>query len=79
MVRIICCVILFLLAASEVAEAYIDPGSGGLLVGTLLPIILAFLSTVAAFALKYFWVPITRAFARVFGRGIDREKKTNGK
>lgn len=60
-------VFIFLLTGIN-AEAYVDPGTGGILVGTLLPIIVAFFSAIAVFFLRFFWKPLRRAFGRITGK-----------
>ncbi len=46
------------------AYAYLDPGTGSAIAGSLWPALLAFFSAVVAFALKYFWNPIKNLFSR---------------
>ena len=49
---------------ATVAYAYIDPGTGGVIAGSIWPLIVAMLSAAGAFVIKYFWSPIRRFFSR---------------
>jgi len=53
---------------SKDAFAYIDPGTGGIIAGSLWPLIVAFFSAIAAFLVKYFWKPIKKFFLKLFGK-----------
>ena len=59
----------FLFAASvltinSAAFAYIDPGTGVAVIGSLGPLVLAFFSAILAFLVKVFWNPIKKAFLK---------------
>ena len=45
--------------------AYINPGTGGAIIGSLWPLILVFFSALGAFIVKWFWKPIKRTFSKV--------------
>ena len=51
---------------STSALAYIDPGTGSIIAGSIWPIIVAFFSAVGAFLIKYFWHPIKNFFRMLF-------------
>ena len=46
--------------------AYIDPGTGGVLINTIWPLIVAFFTAVGALIAKYFWNPIKKTFSNIF-------------
>ena len=46
--------------------AYIDPSLGGILVNTIWPFIVAFITAVVAFIVKWFWRPLKRGYSKVF-------------
>jgi hypothetical protein len=58
-------VVLFIICSTS-ALAYIDPGTGSAIAGSLWPILLAIFSTVVAFLTKIFWKPIKRTFKKIF-------------
>lgn len=45
--------------------AYLDPGTGGVLLSTIWPFIVAFFAAVGAFIVKWFWKPIKKTFSNV--------------
>lgn len=55
--------------------AYLDPGTGGAIVGSLWPLILIFFSTIGAFFVKRFWKPIKRLFSK--SQGTIEHTKNN--
>tara|TARA_Y100000310_G_C20390729_1_gene672616 strand:+ start:168 stop:401 length:234 start_codon:yes stop_codon:yes gene_type:complete len=54
-----------LIALSEGALAYLDPGTGSAIGGALWPLIIAFFSAIFAFIVKYFWNPIKIFFSKL--------------
>ena len=44
-------------------SAYIDPGTGASAIGSMLPMLFAFLSAIGAWLIKHFWNPIKKFFA----------------
>ncbi|MFH1850239.1 MAG: hypothetical protein ABH879_08745 [archaeon] len=58
--------IIFVAALS--AEAYIDPGTGGMIIGTSAPVFGVIAAAVGAFLLKYFWNPIKKLVRKIFKR-----------
>ena len=46
--------------------AYIDPSIGGVLLNTIWPLIIALITTIAAFIIKYFWRPIKSGYSKIF-------------
>jgi hypothetical protein len=50
------------------AQAYIDPGTGGVIAGSLWPAIVAFFTAVAAFLVKHFWMPIKKVILKIIRR-----------
>jgi phosphate/sulfate permease len=50
---------------SQSASAYIDPGTGGAIVGSMVPVVGAFIAIVSAILLKYLINPIKKVSARV--------------
>ncbi len=59
---------LFFLAllSAQTAQAYIDPGTGGMVLGSIGPIILAILAAIGGFLLKHFIKPIKKAVLRLW-------------
>ena len=51
------------------AFAYIDPGTGSAIAGSLWPLLVAFLSAVGAFMAKFFWKPIKNSFSKLRKKG----------
>lgn len=66
--------VLFFSLTAEAAFAYIDPGTGAVVVGSVWPLIAAALSAAAALAVKRFWSPLKSHAGRVFG---SRRRKGN--
>ena len=46
--------------------AYIDPSTGGVLINTIWPLIVALFAVIGAFIVKYFWNPIKKLFSNIF-------------
>ena len=57
---------------SEVVLAYLDPGTGSMILQALIAGLVG-----AAFAIKMFWHKITSGLARLFGK--SRDKQSNDK
>ena len=53
---------LYIIILSTNAYAYIDPGTGAVIIGSLWPLIAAFFAAAIAFIVKHFWHPIKRKF-----------------
>lgn len=51
---------------SKGALAYINPGTGGALFNVIWPLIVAVITAVMAFAVKWFWNPIKKTFSNIF-------------
>lgn len=56
----ICIVVL-----SNTTLAYLDPGTGGAIIGSLWPLIVIIFSTIGAFIVKWFWSPIKKVFSKI--------------
>lgn len=52
----------------QTSFAYIDPGTGGMIIGSIWPVIIAFFSAVCAFLVKIFWNPIKNIFLKILNR-----------
>ncbi len=52
------------------ALAYIDPGTGGLIAGSLWPLILGILGAIGGFFAKYLFKPIKRGVRRVWKKKV---------
>ena len=48
--------------------AYIDPGTGGALLGSIWPFIVSIFAVIAGFFVKVFFKPIKNTFSRMFKR-----------
>ena len=59
-------IILGLLTATAPVLAYIDPGTGSAIAGSIWPFILMVLGVIGAFFVKYFFRPIRKACAKVW-------------
>ena len=59
---------LWFLVLSNVVLAYLDPGTGGVLLNTIWPLIVAFFSALLVFFIKWFWKPIKSTFSKIFGK-----------
>lgn len=46
-------------------SAYIDPGTGGMILGSAFPIFALILAAVAGFLLKFFYNPVKRAITLI--------------
>ena len=53
------------LFTAKVSLAYIDPGTGSAIAGSIWPLILAFFSAILAFLVKWFWNPIKKTFSKI--------------
>ena len=66
---IICSLILLGLIETKAALAYIDPGTGGMIIsGGIWPFIAAVFAAIAGFLLKYFFEPIKRGFKSLWAK-----------
>ena len=63
-----------MLILSKSALAYIDPGTGSAMLGSVWPVLVGNLSAIGAFLIKYFWHPIRNFFSRLF-KGKGKEDK----
>jgi len=75
-VSLVACAVLFVFILANVArprsalEAYIDPGTGSLILQILLAILVG-----AGFAVKIFWANIKSFFSRLFAKKRDDSDK----
>lgn len=58
----------FILIKSSIA--YINPGTGGIIIGSLWPLIVALFTALVAFLIKYFWKPIKKHLKRLLTRVV---------
>jgi len=49
--------------------AYLDPGTGRAIIGSLWPLVVAFFLAMGVFLTKYFWNPIKKSASKVFKKG----------
>lgn len=52
----------------KTATAYIDPGTGGMIVSSIWPFILGILAAIGGFFIKYFFKPIKRRATALWQR-----------
>jgi len=71
-----CFLALAILLCTTKASAYIDPGTGGMIVGSVWPFIIAVLAAIGGFFLKYFFKPIKKTFLKLW-KLITKSKKGN--
>ena len=65
-----------ILLCTTKASAYVDPGTGGMIVGSIWPFILAILAAIGGFFLRYFFKPIKKTFLKLW-KLIRKSKKGN--
>ena len=65
-----------ILILSKSSLAYIDPGTGSAMLGSVWPVLVGILSAIGAFLIKYFWDPIKSFFSRIF-KGKESKEKDN--
>lgn len=46
------------------AYAYLDPGTGGMIVSSFGPLMALVFSVIATFLIKFFWQPLKKTFSR---------------
>lgn len=51
----------------EPAFAYLDPGTGGVILSSLWPLVVAFFTGILGFLVKHFWKPLKKSFFKIFG------------
>ena len=51
--------------SSKVVFSYLDPGTGGAIIGSIWPLVIAIFTSVVAFLTKYFWRPIKGVFSKI--------------
>ena len=56
-----------ILSLMSEASAYIDPGTGGAIIGSMGGIVAAFLGIILAVVLKYFMTPLKKGFSKIKG------------
>jgi len=71
-----CFLVLAILLYTIKASAYVDPGTGGMIIGSIWPFILAILAAIGGFFLKYFFKPIKKIFLKLW-KPIIKSKKGN--
>ena len=71
-----CFLALAILLCTTKVSAYIDPGTGGMIVGSAWPFIIAVLAAIGGFFLKYFFKPIKKTFLKSW-KLITKSKKGN--
>ena len=64
--------IFWLLTSSTSVLAYIDPGTGTAIAGSIWPFILMVLGAIGAFFIKYFFSPIKKTCVRVWSFLVKR-------
>ena len=62
------------LTTVSAAFAYIDPGTGVAVIGSLGPLVLAFFSAILAFLIKVFWNPIKSLFLKFKNLNLFKRK-----
>jgi len=71
-----CFLALAILLCTTKASAYVDPGTGGMIVGSAWPFILGILAAICGFFLRYFFKPIKKIFLKSW-KLITKSKKGN--
>lgn len=56
------------LLSMPLTYAYLDPGTGGVILSSIWPLIVAFFAAAVAFIVKWFWKPIKRSFSKLISR-----------
>lgn len=68
-----CLLLLFGLVQLRVAHAYIDPGTGGMIAGSVWPFVVGILTVVGGFFVKFFFKPIKKGVLFTWGK-VGRRK-----
>ncbi|MBA3064252.1 hypothetical protein FP803_02330 [Candidatus Woesearchaeota archaeon] len=71
-----CFLVLGILLCTTKVSAYVDPGTGGMIIGSIWPFILAILAAIGGFFFKYFFKPIKKTFLKLW-KLIKKSKKGN--
>jgi len=71
-----CFLVLAILLCTIKVSAYVDPGTGGMIIGSIWPFILGILAAIGGFFLKYFFKPIKKTFLKLW-KLITKSKKGN--
>lgn len=59
-------VIIVLLGSNVLA--YLDPGTGGVILNSIWPLIVVVSSAIGAFIVKWFWRPIKKSFLKLISK-----------
>ncbi|GEM_PF-2482099 len=71
-----CFLALAILLCTTSASAYVEPGTGGMIIGSVWPFILAILVAIGGFFLKYFFKPIKKTLLKLW-KLTKKSKKGN--
>jgi len=64
---------IFFFLISNKISAYVNPGSGAMIIGSVWPLIVAFFSALGALLIKIFWRPIKNKFLDIT-KAKDRKR-----
>jgi len=67
---------LAILLCTTKVSAYVDPGTGGMIIGSVWPFILAILAAIGGFFLRYFFKPIKKTLLKLW-KLTKKSKKGN--
>ena len=69
-----CFLVLAVLLCTIKVSAYVDPGTGGMIIGSIWPFILGILAAICGFFFRYFIKPIKKIFSKIW-KLIKKSKK----
>ena len=72
MIRRILLIISLLIVNSTISLAYIDPGTGGMIAGSIWPMIVGVLTAIGGFCVRYFFKPIKRTVLKICGKNGNK-------
>jgi len=68
--------VLVILLCTTKVSAYVDPGTGGMIIGSVWPFILAILAAIGGLFFKYFFKPIKKTLLKLW-KLTKKSKKGN--
>lgn len=71
-----CFLVLAILLCTIKVSAYVDPGTGGMIIGSIWPFILAILAAIGGFFFRYLIKPIKKIFLKLW-KLTKKSKKGN--
>ena len=57
---------------SSFSLAYIDPGTGGMIAGSIWPMVVGILTAIGGFCVRYFFKPIKKTILKICGKNENK-------